>query len=84
MIGAGDQLSAGDQSVPDNHCNYFRKGAAEYRKGRGKLAWKGRGKDNEVFGSIRKIVSLKLETRTHAPALQSVVWTTRRVEVLVI
>ena len=35
MIGAGDQLSAGDQSVPDNHCNYFRKGATECRRGRG-------------------------------------------------
>ena len=34
VIGAGDQLSAGDQSVPDNHCNYFRKGAGEYKKGR--------------------------------------------------
>ena len=48
------------------------------QEGTGKLALKGKGKDNEVFGIIRKIFSVKLETRSHAPALRNVVWTARR------
>ena len=42
VIRAGHQLSASDQSIPDNHCNYFHKG--------GRRIQEGEGEDNEVFG----------------------------------